>query len=932
MSDLYVSLIVALKDLVTGAPADKLKATFGGLGASAKEAGKDFTSAIKRGFSADNIDLALAQNERKLQEAKGRLQGALAMAAGLVIPVKLAADFEEQFIDFANVAEIPLDQQAAIEARLVKAAKTANKSKAEMLTTLSAYVGKGMDLDEALAAITATGRTATATKSEIEDMANSGFAVMDNLKVAAKDLGLAFDVMALSGKEGSFELKAMARKFPEITAGAKALKMEGLPAVASLTSALQLAMKSAGSEDQAATNFTNFLGKITSRDTVRNFKKLGVNLEKEMKDAQARGVDVLDHMLTLIKEKTGGDAFKMSQLFADKQVLDFLRAVIPNLEEYRRQRDKVAAADGSTIAQDYERVTSGLNSMTAELRNSVGMLLGSTGTLMPVIKSIVSDTTALVRSLSDWAAANPELTSTLVKAAAGLMAFSVASRVASFALYGIRGPLIKTASLFLKFSKQGQNISAVANGMRGLKAAAGFGFGGIVTAAKVALGLFAGLAGAVTLPIAGVVAALIGAGVLINRYWEPISNFASGFASAIGAELGAAAAALGQFVADVGGYVGTKLIDFGEWLGFSREDIERYAANALGGLQNMGSAIVSFFTELPAQIGDWLGNLFTVKDYSAQAEADFQSMGASVAEAMIRGIKRALYIPITLVRGVGREMIAGIQTGLEGGLKGVLDWFASLPSKILSAIGNIDIGSLISWPSPPRWLSRLLGSGSEEISSGDGAGTVNGGSGNETSSAPPQPIDNALALNKYSAQAEIEFKSFGTDLGGALMAGVQGSLSVPITLVRGIGREIIAGIEAGLEDGLKGVLDWFASLPSKILAAIGNIDISSLIRWPKPPGWLSRFMGGSEDDAISGSDGAGPVKGGSGNDILGVPPPLPSKAPPSTVNHVTENKPAISVTPKVHVTKGADAAEIARQVGAKTAQATRLALSDAGVN
>ncbi len=778
MSDLTVALVVALKDQLTGAPAAKLKQTLEGISASGKKMGKDFSQAIKSGFSVDNIDEAIARNQQKFQQARGRLQGALAMAASVAIPIKLEADFEEAFIDFANVAEIPLDQRRRIEDLLIEASRETGKSKGELLAALSAYIGKGLDVQSGLDALIATGMTASATKSEIDDMANSGYAVMDNLNVAARDLSTAFDVMALSGKEGSFELKAMARKFPEITAGARSLKMQGIPAVAALSSALQLAMKAAGSEDQAATNLSNFLGKITAPDTVKKFAKFGVNVEKEMKLAQKKGVDVLDHMLTIIADKTGGDAFKMGELFADKQVLDFLRAIIPNLEEYRRQRDKVVKADGSTIAEDYGKVASGLNFHGRQLRNALGELVGSAGPLLPMMKSLTFEATQLVYALSNWTAANPELAATIVKVAAGLLMFGVASRVAAFALAAVRGPLIMLVSQFLKFDEAGKNVSNLARVFGAFRVAGVGASAGVVAAFKGLAAVLAGAAGAISLPVVAIAAAFVAAGVLIYRYWEPISNFFSGFASVVGQELNAATAAVSKFVADAASWAGDKLVDAAAWFGVDEATVR----TSLATLSAWGESVVSFFTALPGRIGNWLSNLFTMQDYSSEAEAGFRSAGESAGHMFVEAIKLSF--------------------------NGLFLWFGGLPARIVSAIGNIDLSGLITWPSLPKWLGG-----------GDGRGGTGAVRGDVTGTSP----------------------------------------------------------------------------------SIGD-------------------RAGANNPRVS-LDG-----------LLGKPAPLPTNAPAPTVNQVTKNEPKISVVNHVKVDKGANASQIAAALGKQTAQKTRLALTDAGVN
>ncbi|MEL6785341.1 MAG: phage tail tape measure protein, partial [Pseudomonadota bacterium] len=634
MSDLNVSLIVALKDLVTGAPADKLKATFAGLGAGAKQAGKDFTNAIKRGFSADNIDLALQQNERKLQEAKGRLQGALAMAATVALPIKLAVDFESSMADIAKVVDFETPEGFKQMSADILAMSNRIPMAASGIADIVAAAGQaGMEGSELLAFAEIAAKVGVAFEMSADQTGTALAKMKTALGLTVAETGLLADAINHLSNSSA----AAAPDLVEFMSRAASVG-EQYGFASNQTAAIGAAMIAAGAgADVAATSFRSVGRALTkganhTKAAKKALKGLGLDAVQVSKNMQEDAVGTMIDVIERIKEMPkhlqastistifGEEARAISPLIGKIEKLRELLKETSDPETYAGSSDKEYAARAATTANNFQLLKNQLN--------NVGITIGTV--LLPPLNELVGKISGAAMAASEWAAANPELTSTLVKAAAGLMVFSVASRVAAFAFYGIRGPLIKTTSLFLKFSKEGKNISMVANAMRGLKAAAGFGFGGIAAAAKGALGLFAGLVGAVTWPIAGVVAALVGAGVLINRYWEPISNFASGFASAIGAELSAGAAAIGQFVADVGGYVGTKLIDFGEWLGLDRATLERYAANSLRGLQNMGRSIVSFFTELPSQIGDWFGDLFTVKDYSAQAEADFQAMGASV--------------------------------------------------------------------------------------------------------------------------------------------------------------------------------------------------------------------------------------------------------------------------------------------------------------
>ena len=65
-----------------------------------------------------------------------------------------------------------------------------------------------------------------------------------------------------------------------------------------------------------------------------------------------------------------------------------------------------------------------------------------------------------------------------------------------------------------------------------------------------------------------------------------------------------------------------------------------------------------------------------------------------------------------------------------------------------------------------------------------------------------------------------------------------------------------------IKSAFNDLMDWFTSLPSRILTAIGNIDVSNLIKWPSMPSWLG---GGKKEKqespkgfASGGSFGPGP--------------------------------------------------------------------------
>ena len=351
-----------------------------------------------------------------------------------------SGDLQDQFAEFQNLTGIDDSRIVQLRGELDGLRDVTKTSVSEMLDGLAVLVGKGMDFEDALAALPAAGRAAKATKTSFDEMGASGFALYDNLKIAPEELRKAFDIMAMGGKEGGFELSAMARKFPEITAGARALKMEGLDSVAQLTAALQIAMKSAGSEDQAATNLSNFLGKLTSPETVRRFAKMGVSIEDELRKAAENGVSPFEHMLGVIDDLTGGDALKMGELFGDKQVLDFLRAMIPNLEEYRRIKDAALSADG-VVDADFENALDTFNESKAQLGESVGKLFSLPPEVLESLTDLFQKADAIVERMIVWKKENPKLVKTLFLGATALGAMAVAGGALLTAAAGLIGTM-----------------------------------------------------------------------------------------------------------------------------------------------------------------------------------------------------------------------------------------------------------------------------------------------------------------------------------------------------------------------------------------------------------------------------------------------------------------------------------------------------------
>src|SRR5574344_167428 len=326
---------------------------------------------IKDAVNKSNQEFQKMQNEIKqtsqtLDELGQKIAktGGIITAAGLGIANQLgmteavneAFQLEHQLRELGNVGQLTNGQLADMDKRLGTLSKNTNQYRSEIAEGLNVLVASGTAPEKALEYMQVIGKTATAAGAEISDISKTAFALTDNLKVPVSELNRTMDILAQSGKEGRFELKDMAAAFPSLTAGASMLGMKGIPAVTQLGAALQVAMKGAGSAPEAANNLENFIQKVTSPLAVKNFQEnFGINLKDVLNNAAAQKKDVILEVLEVMQKASGGDIFKVSEVFQDKQVLSFIKPMLQNLNEYKRIKQSALSAEG-IVDSDYNHM------------------------------------------------------------------------------------------------------------------------------------------------------------------------------------------------------------------------------------------------------------------------------------------------------------------------------------------------------------------------------------------------------------------------------------------------------------------------------------------------------------------------------------------------------------------------------------------------
>lgn len=464
-----------------------------------------------------SIEDARARNQARRSKLRGDMVETAAVGAAIALPagaaVKSSAEFNYQLQAIGNTADMTDEQVKALGRDIMVISTEVGKSAQDTQRALGFLVAAGMDVPLARDNLRAVGRTATATASEIEDVAKASFTLNDALKIQPTQMQKALDMLVQAGKEGNFEFKDMAAELPVLGAGLQALKLTGTEAVATIGAALQIARKGAGSSQQAATNVENFLAKVLSPETLKKASKLGSDLYGVVSGAQQNGENPFEAAIKEINRVTkGGDAKLLGELFQDMQVQNFLRPMLQNLEEYERIKKSAMEADGVTD-RDFQKMAKTTKQRLDEMANAAGQAGIAIGnSLEPAVGRLSAVLTPVVRGITSFVDGNRELVGTAILVAGGLTAVRLGVLATQFAFTFLRGGALNVIGLFTRLSP--------------LASAAGW----ALRLASMAVGALGAAIAATPIGwIVGGIAAIAAGGALIYKYWEPLKAFFGGF-------------------------------------------------------------------------------------------------------------------------------------------------------------------------------------------------------------------------------------------------------------------------------------------------------------------------------------------------------------------------------------------------------------------
>ena len=482
----------------------------------------------QRLMKIDNqVNKMQAQGEALKSAGMSNMVGGAGIMAPLIMAGREAMLFSSGMVDIQQKAELTNAEMVKMRGNILRVAQATHQLPEDMRAATDVLSGFGMDPRNAVKLIGPIGRLGTAFKVELADGAAAAYANINNLKLPLNQTAKAFDIMAAGGNAGAFEIKDMAKWFPTLTARMQALGQNGLPAVADLTAALQVAMNTAGSSDEAANNIANLMAKINSPETIKKFhKNFSIDLPAAMAAAAKKGKTPLEAIAELTQKATGGDLKKLGFVFEDMQAQMGLMALIQNMDKYRQIRADIGKSSGVVDAAFAGReANDGLvmwNSFKVAL-SSTALIFGTR--LLPVATEFLGIVGPMVGAIGDFAQAHPQATTALLTMVAAMGMAKIGLGALQFGFGAVLGPAAKAWGAYRRFKELG----SIAEAFPKFAKAAGIARGAMMFLAKGVMraGLMM-MANPVVLAVMAIVGVVALLAYGIYKYWTPISTFVQG--------------------------------------------------------------------------------------------------------------------------------------------------------------------------------------------------------------------------------------------------------------------------------------------------------------------------------------------------------------------------------------------------------------------
>ncbi|MBD8556915.1 phage tail tape measure protein [Rhizobium sp. CFBP 8762] len=699
-----------------------------------------------------SLNNAAARNSAAMDRMRGRMAESLgagyALAQALSAPIKAAVDFESTMADIKKVVDFPTpvafaqmgkdirDMSLRIPmaadgiGQIVAAAGQSGIAKADLLafTEMAAKVGVAWDVaageaGESLAKLkTATGRS-VADVGKLADAINH---LGNNSAAGAPQI---LDVVK--------RVAPMAKQF-------------GM--TAEQVAALGAAMTGSGFESEvAATSILNVGRALTkggsaSTRQVKAFKALGLSSRGVAKSMQKDAMGTLQNVLTrigkvpahlraaLVSDIFGDEARALGPLISNSKLLAETLGMVADETQYAGSAQKEFETRSDTTANSMQLFRNRVNDLAISVGNA----------LIPPLNKLMDIFGPMITDLRDLVDRYPKLTAGIIGATAAVIGFRVATTAAAWAGLFMKGSLIALTTAFLNVARA-TGIFAVASlfTKAGLVAAGtavlGFGrkllglaFAPAIVAFKALRTAVIGYAASAAIAGQGTALALLGRSLLglLNPMALVRGAFVALRVALISTGLGAIVvglAAAGIWIYNNWNGISRMFSAFGSAFMTAMKPVMPVIQPVIDGVSNLWAKVTNLLGPVDGLGKSW----FEMGRIAGTAVGEFVVAGITKLTEFVRWVSELpgrIMAFSSQLYGVGSQMIQNLWDGVTAKFNQLLAWFKEMPSRIVAAIGTIDLSNIFKLPSIPSPSSWGSGGGNNAFGGGTppatGPGTV----------------------------------------------------------------------------------------------------------------------------------------------------------------------------------------------------------------
>lgn len=287
---------------------------------------------------------------RSFSKATGALKAGIGLGgiAGIAAVGRDVIDFEKKLKRLEIQAGSNRGALGDLRGEIDRVSQATGQSRQALLNTSARFLSLTGDAQGAAANLDLFARVATATGSELEDIAGASVAVSKQFNgINPENMEKVFDILIAQGKAGSVELKQVAAELGQLGGTFRAVGRDGIEGVADLGAAFQVIQTEFGFDPaKARTGLNSFLTQLAKPANKKRFKKAtGVSLF----DAKGARRDVTDVLRDLSSKNIGFE--KLIVGLGEAKAARAGAALAKNFEEM--ERIKKASLEASVVQEDF---------------------------------------------------------------------------------------------------------------------------------------------------------------------------------------------------------------------------------------------------------------------------------------------------------------------------------------------------------------------------------------------------------------------------------------------------------------------------------------------------------------------------------------------------------------------------------------------------